>query len=256
METIKASNVCFDTTSKRSKDSVKYIVMHYTSNNGDTASGNGNYFKIGGTFEKNVNSGKNSKAGAHFFIDQKGNIVNSVDISRTAWSVGGGLYSDISKTGGGKYYKAITNANSVSIELCDIALKDPSTSMIDAVKKCIKYIRKHCKNADTVVRHFDITGKHCPAPMMKDEVWKKFLDKIGESKSYIAPKVDPVTKEFKVQVIVPSLMIRKVGKSNAMITGEVRIGEVYTITETKDGWGKLKSGAGWINVNTKYVRMV
>lgn len=256
METIKASNVCFDNTTKRSKDSVKYIAIHYTANNGDTASGNGNYFKVGGTFENAVNSGKSNKGGAHFFIDQKGNIVNSVDISRTAWSVGGGLYSDIAKTGGGKYYKTVTNANSVSIELCDIALKNPSVSMIDATKKCIKYIRKHCKNADIVVRHFDITGKHCPAPMMKDDVWKKFLSDIGESKSYVAPMINPVTKEFKVQIIVPSLTIRKAGKSNAAVTGEVRVGEVYTITEKKDGWGKLKSGAGWININTKYVRMV
>lgn len=27
----------------------------------------------------------------------------------------------------------------------------------------------------------------------------------------------------------------------------------YTITEVKGGWGKLKSGAGWINISTSYV---
>jgi N-acetylmuramoyl-L-alanine amidase CwlA len=72
------------------------------------------------------------------------------------------------------------NANSVSIELCDNLNKDPSSAQIKAVKKCIKYIRKYCPNATKVIRHFDVTGKHCPARMMDDKVWKKFLHDIGE----------------------------------------------------------------------------
>ena len=54
-----------------------YIVIHYTSNKGDTAENNGLYFK-------NVNK---VKAGAHFFIDQKGNVVQSINLNRIAWTV-------------------------------------------------------------------------------------------------------------------------------------------------------------------------
>jgi len=32
------------------------------------------------------------------------------------------------------------------------------------------------------------------------------------------------------------------------INGQIKKNEVYTIVEEKDGWGKLKSGAGWINL--------
>jgi N-acetylmuramoyl-L-alanine amidase len=32
------------------------------------------------------------------------------------------------------------------------------------------------------------------------------------------------------------------------ITGSVKKGEVFTIVETQNGWGKLKSGAGWISL--------
>ena len=32
-------------TSNRTKNNIKYIVIHYTGNNGDTAIGNVNYFK-------------------------------------------------------------------------------------------------------------------------------------------------------------------------------------------------------------------
>ena len=35
-------------------------------------------------------------------------------------------------------------------------------------------------NANTVIRHFDVNGKHCPAPMMNEKVWKKFKKTIGE----------------------------------------------------------------------------
>ena len=49
-----------------------------------------------------------------------------------------------------------------------------------AVKRLIKYIRKYCPNANTVIRHFDVNGKHCLVPMMNEKVWKKFKKAIGE----------------------------------------------------------------------------
>lgn len=77
-------------------------------------------------------------------------------------------------------YGAITNANSISIELCDNASCDPSDVQKKAVKKVIKYIRKYCKNAKDVYRHYDVTGKRCPARMVNDNKWIAFLDSIGE----------------------------------------------------------------------------
>jgi len=38
------------------------------------------------------------------------------------------------------------------------------------------------------------------------------------------------------------------------INGQIRKNEVYSIVDEKNGWGKLKSGAGWINL--KYVKKV
>lgn len=150
----------------RDKKKVKYIAIHNTGNDGDTAENNGKYF-----------AGTNArKAGAHFFIDRKGKVVKSVAMNRTAYAVGGSKYN----TGGGKYYKACTNANSVSIELCDIVKKYPSQEQITATKELIAYIRKNCPNARTVIRHYDVNGKPCPAKMVDAATWKKFLKDIGE----------------------------------------------------------------------------
>lgn len=165
---IKAKPISYG--SKRDLNSIKYIVIHYTAGNGDTAVNCGNYFAT-------VNT---RQAGAHFFADQKGNVVKSIDMNRIAWSVGGNRYSDYTKTGGAKYYKKCTNANSVSIELCDNLKKDPSKAQAKSVQELIEYIRKHCPNAKKVIRHFDVTGKYCPARMMESKKWRDFLKMIGE----------------------------------------------------------------------------
>lgn len=172
--TIKASKYSYKVNSKgraitRDKSKVKYIAIHNTGDIGDTARGEGAYFK------------KNNKryAGAHFFIDRNGNIVKSVPMNFTAWSVGGNKYSNCSKTGGGTKYGVCTNANSVSIELCDIVDQDPSEKQITATKWLIGYIRSHgCKNATNIIRHFDVTGKPCPARYVDDDKWKALKKKI------------------------------------------------------------------------------
>ena len=158
---------------KRSKKQVKYIVTHYTGNNGDTAKGNVDYFATSNRRE----------AGAHFFVDRKGKVGRSIPMNRTAWAVGGDHRSGMK--GEAKYYNKCTNYNSVSIELCDCASKDPSAKQIKAVKKLIKYIKKYCKNADTVIRHWDVNGKQCPLRMIGDgttttgKKWKKFKKEVA-----------------------------------------------------------------------------
>lgn len=153
---------------KRKRKIVKYIPIHSTGNKGDTAKNNALYFA-------NTNT---RQAGAHFFVDQNGTIYRSIPMNRTAWSVGGAKYSG---TEGGTYHGKCTNYNSVSIELCDIVDKEPSEKMIKSVKWLIKYIQKYCPNAKTIIRHWDVNGKNCPASMAgKDnKTWKKFKKEIS-----------------------------------------------------------------------------
>lgn len=54
---------------------------------------------------------------------------------------------------------------------------------------------------------------------------------------------------------VKSIYIRENPQSSAKITGTITNKNKYTIIEEKNGWGKLKSGAGWIYLkNTKEVK--
>lgn len=55
---------------------IKYIVIHYTANNGDTALANTNYFK------------SYRGASAHYFVDEN-NIYQSIEDKNIAWHCGG-----------------------------------------------------------------------------------------------------------------------------------------------------------------------
>lgn len=54
--------------------------------------------------------------------------------------------------------------------------------------------------------------------------------------------------EFKVQVTTGALNVRSGPSANYKVTTVIRDRGVYTIVEQKDGFGKLKSGAGWISL--------
>ena len=66
-------------TSTRSLNSIKYIVIHYTANNGDTARNNGEYF-----------GREYVGASANYFVDSK-EIIQSVLDKHIAWHCGGKL---------------------------------------------------------------------------------------------------------------------------------------------------------------------
>ena len=122
------------------------------------------------------------KASAHYFVDDD-SYTKSVPLKNIAWSVGGKKYPNCGKTGGGKKYGLCTNANSINIELCD-TVKDgkagaSAVTIQNAVTLTKKLMKKYNIDKAHVVRHFDVTGKACPAYWVDDKKWKKeFLDKL------------------------------------------------------------------------------
>ena len=235
---IQAKSVSYGGT--RSLSTVKYIVIHYTGNNNDTAKANCNYFRYTNT----------RSAGAHYFVDRSGSVIQSIPLNRIAWSVGGFFTQ---KNGAGKLYKVATNTNSVSIELCDIASKYPSDAQINAVRTLVKHIQGQCKNAKTIIRHWDVNGKSCPARMTgtSNSEWARFKSAItsGISTSSGSTSSSNTSTGYKVKVIADTLNVRKGAGTSYGITTKVHKGEVYTIVAESNGWGKLKSGAGWISLS-------
>ena len=57
-----------------------------------------------------------------------------------------------------------------------------------------------------------------------------------------------------VRITASALNVRASASTGSKINTVVHKNEVYTIVEEKNGWGKLKSGAGWISL--KYTKKV
>ena len=68
--------------------------------------------------------------------------------------------------------------------------------------------------------------------------------------NYVQPTSAPVVNtSFRVKINTAVLNVSKGDSASTAIATQVRNGEVYTIVEERNGWGRLKSGAGWINLS-------
>lgn len=145
----------------RSTSTIKYIVIHYTGNDGDTDENNGKYF------HNNV-----VNASAHYFVDDD-SITQSVPDNYVAWHCGGKTYK----------HKQCRNSNSIGIEICDDVRNGtiyPSAKTIANVLELVAYLmNKYSIPKENVIRHYDVTGKHCPAYWIDNNMWKiEFWNKI------------------------------------------------------------------------------
>ncbi|MBS5145741.1 MAG: N-acetylmuramoyl-L-alanine amidase [Butyricicoccus pullicaecorum] len=144
---------------QKDRNETKYIVVHYTSNKGDTAKNNADYFareKVG--------------ASAHFFVDEK-EIWESVPETSVAWHCGAKQYK----------HSECRNANSIGVEICmnDRAGKVRQGSIDHAAKLVRELMQRYKIPPEYVLRHYDVTGKCCPRPMVDNPaLWQAFKNKL------------------------------------------------------------------------------
>ena len=119
--------------------------------------------------------------------------------------------------------------------------------------------------ADRVIRHYDVNGKLCPgiigwnADSGNESSWNDFKARLGGAAAAPAPTPSKPTASvpsgtaanFQYRVKITDLNIRKGPGMNYAVVGQCGNG-AFTIVEQQNGWGRLKSGAGWISLNTAY----
>lgn len=139
---------------------VRYLVMHYTANNGDTAKNNCDYYhRVGGL-----------QASAHYFVDEHG-AMQSVREGDTAWHCGARAY----------WHPECRNSNSIGIEMCSRKRADGSyyilpETVANAAALAREIMQRYGIDTEHVVRHYDVTGKRCPMPWVDDPAqWTAFL---------------------------------------------------------------------------------
>ena len=145
---------------------VRYIVMHYTANNGDTAKNNCDYYhRVGGL-----------QASAHYFCDEHG-AMQSVRECDTAWHCGARAY----------WHPECRNANSIGIEMCSRKRADGSyyikpETVANAAALAREIMQRYGIDTDHVLRHYDVTGKRCPMPWVDDpQQWEAFKAMLADN---------------------------------------------------------------------------
>ncbi|WP_352400160.1 N-acetylmuramoyl-L-alanine amidase [Anaerotignum sp.] len=178
----------------RDPKGIKYIVIHYTANDGDSDESNGRYFQ-----DHIV------EASAHYFVDDD-SITQSVADNYVAWSVGGKKYPSCATTGGGEWHGKCTNNNSISVELCDSIRNGkydftPGT-LENAVGLVQVLMKKYNVPIENVIRHFDVVGKICPRPFVEDEkAWEDFKERLVDEEMVSREKIIVNGKACEVDMI-------------------------------------------------------
>ena len=173
----------------------------------------------------------NKQTSFHYAVDDK-EVVQALPLDRNSWNAGDG------RNGKG-------NREWISIEI--FYSKSGGSRFILAEKRAAKLIAEILDqkgwDISRVTKHQDYTNKYCPHRTL-DMGWNRFL-KMIESERKIS---------FKVRVTADSLNYRAGAGVKYKINGTITDRGVYTIVDQKNGWGKMKSGACWINL--KYTEHV
>lgn len=114
--------------------------------------------------------------------------------------------------------------------------------------------RVNHKNGCNLTVHRDFANKSCPG----DYLYERHDEIVAEVNKRLGVETTSAPEPFKpylVKVTASALNIRRGAGTNFNVAGVIRNKGVYTIVEEKKGkgstkgWGKLKSGAGWISLD-------
>lgn len=146
--------------------SPKYIVIHETDNTGKGANAMAHY--------NYWNSNSNAQSSTHFVVDDK-QIVQMLNLNERAWHVGDN-----------KGHSNITNSNSIGIEICVNSDGNYSKAYNNCVE-LVKYLMKTTGlGVNSVKRHYDASGKHCPRRILDNGLWNDFINKVKGKSSNIS----------------------------------------------------------------------
>ena len=252
-------------TSSLPNRKIEWIVIHYTAgttSKAGSALNTANFFMSG-----------TAAASSDYIVDDETVIQYNTDpTQRYTWGVGGSKYNTMSTSLGGQYYNKCTNKNCLNIEVCSNKVNKKTLLATDddwyftdkelaLTAELVKYLmKKYDIDINHVIMHHQVTGKVCPNPWTLNESrltgWYDFLAKVNG-----AP-INKVTQQpnstqslpYIVKIVAAALNIRKGPGTNYAINGVIKDQGKYTIVEEQNGWGKLKSGAGWISL--KYTQKV
>ncbi len=146
-------------------NTVNGVVVHYTANPGTDAEANRNYFES----RKDEPDKSSNKVSSHYIIGLDGTIIQCIPLNEIA------------------YASNKRNSDTISIECCH---PDETGRFQDDTYNSLVHLTawlcaKFKLTRNSVIRHYDVTGKMCPLyyvdnseawDKLKDDIWNYFLN--------------------------------------------------------------------------------
>lgn len=162
--------------------------------------------------------------------------------------------------GSGK--KGSYNNTHIQFEICEDDLKDQRyfNAAFDAAAELCAYLcKEYGIKVSDVVSHYEAYKKGYASGHSDCDHWlKKFGANMDWFRSLVSAKMGGVSAPankttepknetaYTVKITATALNVRAGESTKYKVVATVKKGQTYTIVEEKNGWGKLKSGAGWI----------
>lgn len=164
----------------KSNRKIEYIVIHYVGATGG-AEANCKYFE-------KVYRG----VSAHYFVGHSGEIWQCVEDKNVAWHCGALTYK----------HKYARNSNSISIELCCRKNSNgwyfEDATVKTAIELTKELMKKYNIPVSNVIRHYDVSGKQCPAPYVLNNTkhtWSGFINSLSTIPTTIKKSNSEIAKE-------------------------------------------------------------
>lgn len=149
-----------DKTVKKRRDRIEFLVVHYTANNNPGADA-----RMNATYLRNKEG-----AGTHYCIDDE-EIVQCTDEKNVAYAVGDRKWwGFIAKPW---LDRKIKNNNSLSFEMCLGGGRNDSLIIEMTAQQLGWQLVNKGLDISRVVRHHDVSGKHCPRFYYSDKEWNQ-----------------------------------------------------------------------------------
>ena len=189
---------------------VSFLVYHYVGATGG-AEANAKYFSA------TANAGES----AHYFVghaSEGAEIWSSVPEESTAWHCGAKIYK----------HPACRNANSIGIEMCcklgpkGWYIEEETLAAAAALGRDI--MARYGIPLENVVRHYDVTGKLCPAPLVDETAWANFKKRLEVEEEMTCYKtVDDVPAAYRpaVQKILDKGVLKGYGDGSINVSEDL-----------------------------------
>lgn len=226
--------------------SVKGIVVHYTANRGGTAKNHADYFD-------GADGGAYRYAGAHIFVDRKEALL-IIPLDEVAYHAND-KPSKVSKLRATAPYYKNGNANltTIGIEMCiekDGSLHPDTVKRTEAVVK--ELMKRYKLSASDVYRHYDITGKNCPAMWVSNPAeFTAFKKRLGSPAKATEPKAPAKVSATGNTYTVKSgdtlwgiakahgLTVAKLKSLNGLKSDLIRAGQVLKVSQNNTAKPRL-----------------